>query len=45
MVLLSTPNLDTPPTNIAEAIAQLKAQRKAVILAHYYQDGSIQDIA
>ena len=45
MVLLSNPSSDAPPTNIAEAIAELKAERKAVILAHYYQDGSIQDVA
>lgn len=45
MVLLSTPNSDAPPTHLAEAIAELKVQRKAVILAHYYQDGSIQDVA
>jgi len=30
---------------IAEEIAELKAQRNAVLLAHYYQDGAIQEIA
>ena len=28
-----------------EEIAELKAQRQAVMLAHYYQDGAIQEIA
>jgi quinolinate synthase len=36
----------TPPVaDLPGAIAALKHQRKAVILAHYYQDDAIQDIA
>lgn len=36
----------TPPVaDLPGAIAALKQQRKAVILAHYYQDDAIQDIA
>ena len=31
--------------DLRQEIAALKAQRKAVLLAHYYQDGSIQGIA
>ena len=34
-----------PPTELPAAIAALKQERKAVILAHYYQDPAIQDIA
>jgi len=34
-----------PASELPAAIAELKRQRKAVILAHYYQDGAIQDIA
>lgn len=33
------------PVNIESAIKELKEKKKAVILAHYYQDGEIQDIA
>ena len=33
------------PTDLFEAIAQLKRDLNAVILAHYYQDPDIQDIA
>ena len=37
---------DVDPTLDLEAeIAQLKSERKAVILAHYYQDEDIQDLA
>src|SRR6202167_2376114 len=32
-------------TSIAEEIAALKQERRAVILAHHYQDAEIQDLA
>ena len=31
--------------NLKEAIDQLRKEKNAVILAHYYQTGDIQDIA
>ena len=34
-----------PPADLPAAIAELRRQRKAVILAHYYQDDAIQDVA
>ncbi|MEB3257874.1 MAG: quinolinate synthase NadA [Cyanobacteriota bacterium] len=34
-----------PAEHLPEAIAQLKKQRNAIILAHYYQDAAIQDVA
>ncbi|MCP9808436.1 quinolinate synthase NadA [Cyanobium sp. HWJ4-Hawea] len=36
---------NTVPADLPGAIAELRKQRKAIILAHYYQDNSIQDIA
>ncbi len=32
-------------TSIAEEILQLKQDRRAIILAHHYQEGEIQDLA
>src|SRR5689334_11855334 len=33
------------PLELEQEIARLKRERKAVLLAHYYQDGDIQDVA
>ena len=34
-----------PAAHLPEAIAELKKRRNAIILAHYYQDAAIQDVA
>jgi quinolinate synthase len=34
-----------PPADLAAAIRALRTERRAVIIAHYYQEGEIQDIA
>jgi quinolinate synthase len=41
MTLLST----SPCTDLVEEIRQLKRQKDATILAHYYQEGEIQELA
>jgi quinolinate synthase len=33
------------PENLEEAILELKSQRNAVLLAHYYQESEVQDLA
>jgi quinolinate synthase len=42
--LVSAPPQEIP-SDLEGAIRRLKAERNAVILAHYYQDGDIQDVA
>ncbi len=37
--------LDIPVDELEDAIRRLKAERNAVILAHYYQESEIQDLA
>ncbi len=39
------PRRDAPPADLVAAIRELKRSRDAVIIAHYYQDGEIQDVA
>jgi quinolinate synthase len=39
------PRSSQPPADLAAAIRALKAERQAVIIAHYYQEGPIQDLA
>ncbi|MCC6129426.1 MAG: quinolinate synthase NadA [Acidobacteria bacterium] len=46
---MPTPEISTPaveiPRNLEDAILALKKERRAVILAHYYQESEIQDLA
>jgi quinolinate synthase len=42
---LNTPNASAIPSNLEEEILRLKHDMNAVILAHYYQEDDIQDIA
>ncbi len=44
MNLINTPAVD-PTMDIVEEIKRLREEKNAVILAHYYQAGEIQDIA
>ena len=37
--------LHDPGLDVFEELERLKHERKAVILAHYYQDPDIQDVA
>ncbi len=41
---MENPHID-PGTDVEAEIARLRKDRNAVILAHYYQDGEIQDLA
>lgn len=43
--LLDQPNTNSIPNDLFAAIDDLKKELNAVILAHYYQDSDIQDIA
>ncbi|MEL6456493.1 MAG: quinolinate synthase NadA, partial [Cyanobacteria bacterium J06623_5] len=40
-----SPSQTTLPTDLFAAIEQLKKEMNAVVLAHYYQEPDIQDIA
>ena len=41
----AAPDLGMTPVELEAAIARLKKERNAVILAHYYQESEIQDLA
>ncbi|MDX2053449.1 MAG: quinolinate synthase NadA [Polyangiaceae bacterium] len=41
----STPPVDLPLAQVVEEIRRLKRERNAVFLAHFYQEGQIQDLA
>src|ERR1700751_726549 len=34
-----------PPVNLRDRIQQLKKEKNALILSHFYEDGEIQDLA
>lgn len=42
---LNKPGIDLAPLNLEEEIIELKKKLNAVILAHYYQESEIQDLA
>ena len=44
MTPATTPAID-PSLDLEDEIRRLKKERNAVILAHYYQDSEIQDLA
>src|SRR3954451_14704390 len=45
MSLLQKPAPMPPPHQLEDEIERLKRERKAVLLAHYYQESEIQDLA
>ncbi len=45
VVVADRPQLPPPHEALPEAIAELKKEKNAIILAHYYQDAAIQDVA
>ena len=45
MTAMVLPRRDAPPADLAAAVRALKRERDAVLIAHYYQDGAIQDVA
>ncbi len=42
---LERPDVPTSRVGLRDAIDRLRVQRNAIILAHYYQEGDIQDVA
>lgn len=42
---IASPHARTSPSEVADSIRELKKKKNAVILAHYYQEGAIQDVA
>src|SRR5262249_10137934 len=45
LTLVPTPELDADPLDLMDEIERLKKEPDAVLLAHYYVDGEIQDSA
>src|SRR5262245_39856805 len=45
MALLNLRRPLPPPDELEDAIRELKKERNAVLLAHYYQESEIQDLA
>jgi quinolinate synthase len=45
MADIPRPHLETVPDDLEEAILALKEERNAVLLAHYYQESEVQDLA
>src|SRR3989475_7449996 len=45
VILRHTKNKDLPVTDLIDEISSLKRRENATILAHYYQDGDIQELA
>src|SRR5262245_11991210 len=45
VILRHTKNKDPPMTDLIDDIKSLKQREHAIILAHYYQDSEIQDLA
>ncbi len=43
--LPATPEIDEDPLDLMDEIERLKSEKDAVLLAHFYVDGEIQDIA
>ena len=42
---VNTSSVLPPPDELEDRIVELKSSRNAVILAHYYQESEIQDLA
>ena len=42
---LTPPDMPALATSVAEEVLELKRERRAILLAHHYQDAEIQEIA